>query len=400
MIGISNIWQTAKAKFGFLSLLLALTVMSKAAGFGAVPDAIIVVVALLCVLNETSHGEIHIWATFACFLLYLPINIIVSNPDPCFRSWERFLYFSLLMFAISPIIRSKFAISFRAKVLNTVIIISFVISFASFFCYFLGINLMSREDVYFAVVEGMSGTFSGIANHSMILGPLSGISVIALYSKWWESKKWAFILLMLPCVGSLLLAASRSALLACLGGLLIMIYMASKKKIIFIRTLLVVLFLAMLSFPLWKPFTEGMTKKQEARTEAGGTFDSRTDKVEARCYEFTESPLFGVGFTSILPSSGDAYDKKTGTIEPGTSWLFVLSSTGLIGFTFFLFIAYRSLRRTLKSQSMQKILMLGLIAFICIHLLVEGYIFSPGSPLCFVTWLILGRCYDIKGTVE
>ncbi len=50
--------------------------------------------------------------------------------------------------------------------------------------------------------------------------------------------------------------------------------------------------------------------------------------------EFESSPLIGVGFDAIdlnLSSASGGYDKDSGMVESGSSWLIILSMTGLIG---------------------------------------------------------------------
>ena len=89
---------------------------------------------------------------------------------------------------------------------------------------------------------------------------------------------------------------------------------------------------------------------------------------------------------------------STGTIETGSSWLAVLSMTGIIGFIPFLIIIYKSVKRvwSKKKTNIEASLYLGLIVFLSIHMLVEGYIFAGGSVVFFIAWLIISCCYEIE----
>jgi O-antigen ligase len=76
----------------------------------------------------------------------------------------------------------------------------------------------------------------------------------------------------------------------------------------------------------------------------------------------------------------------------------VLSMTGILGFIPFVIIIYKSVKRvwSKKKTNIEASLYLGLIVFLSIHMLVEGYIFAGGSVLCFIAWLIISCCYEIK----
>ena len=107
-------------------------------------------------------------------------------------------------------------------------------------------------------------------------------------------------------------------------------------------------------------------------------------------YEFSESPLFGVGFCAIDPATGDEYDVSTGTIEPGTSWLQVPSMTGLAGtipFVLILLSAWKNISR--KKLYPQRGLMMGLLLTFFFHFFAEGYLFSAGGEMCAFAWLVI-----------
>jgi O-antigen ligase len=88
---------------------------------------------------------------------------------------------------------------------------------------------------------------------------------------------------------------------------------------------------------------------------------------------------------------------STGTIETGSSWLAVLSMTGILGFIPFGIIIYKSVKRVWSKRrtNIEACLYLGLIVFLSIHMLVEGFILAGGSVLCFIAWIIISCCYEI-----
>lgn len=249
------------------------------------------------------------------------------------------------------------------------------------------------EGGYLDDYAGNGGHFSGLTNHSMLLGPISAIAGILLFDRYLKSKNRKLLLLLIPCIGSLFFAASRGALIGFVIAIVSMLYYVSKNKKSFLKRILGITILLAVSFPLWQSFTTDISNKQAGRVQEGGTFDSRTTKVEARWDEFVKNPIFGVGFASIDPHGKDYYDRVTGTIEPGTSWLTVLSMLGIIGFLLFVNICKKAF---INVKEKRDLFLLGVLTFFLIHFLVEGYIFGAGGPLCSIAWLAIANAYDSK----
>ena len=115
---------------------------------------------------------------------------------------------------------------------------------------------------------------------------------------------------------------------------------------------------------------------------------------ETRFLEFKESPVCGIGFNyvdeHILPVAyRDA--AKVGVIEPGSGWLFLLSSLGIMGTIPFLLLFWRPLFRIYKKAESysDEILIGACLSFFAVHLIAEGYVTSSGSFLFFYLWLLI-----------
>lgn len=326
------------------------------------------------------------------FLLSLVLCTLLSSPDSVFHSWERLLLFAILVVFSTSLLQSDYNRNLRRKSLLTVIYVSILISVVSFFCYYLNINLFenSASGDYFADYNDFIGHFSGVARHSMILGPLAGMSVIYLVARSLNEKKVQYIVLLLLCVGALLFAASRGAILATLFGVFVYClkskYKGKRKSAILAVVAMVLL------FPIYQPYINAVLNKHEHHGDMG-IYDTRTIKFEARIDEFSKSPVYGVGFCAIDPNGKDAYNRLTGSIEPGSSWLAVLSMCGMIGFIFVLSIMFKAFYQANRRKDY---ILVALLVFFFIHMLVEGYIFSAGNAFSFTFWLTVGCCLDLK----
>ena len=381
-----------------LPLLLSIMFVMRAVGFGkalgTVIDSIIIFFASFSYIT-TSRSSCS--KLVLLFLSYLLIAIPLANPAPVFQSYSRYLAFLLLLLSVSPLFESAKLRLFRMELLTYTTWIVAILSIGSFFCYFLGINLFKTEiDTYI----GSGGLFGGLFNHSMMLGPLAGISACFFFSQALKRNSYKYYVLMIPCLGSVLFAASRGAFIATAVALLIQLVVCKGRKamkmVIIFSTFLVV------SFPLWNSALDGLSQKQESRSGANlGAFDSRTSKFECRIDEFKAHPIIGVGFSAIDPNGNDSYGDD-GVIEPGSSWLSVLSMSGIIGAIFIICI----LRNAFKSGIMRisdnmkdydySAFLLGGLSLFCIHLIIEGYIFAAGNFLCYYFWLFVGCSWDYK----
>lgn len=354
----------------------------------------LIFVAYLLYVVIAARRVVLIDKTEVFFLLTLAFCTLLSFPDRVFHSWERLLMFVLLITSSTSMLQSDYNRNLRRQSLDSIIYICICISSVSFFCYFFNINLF--EDTfsgeYYSDFNEFIGHFSGITKHSMILGPLAGISVVYLFGEVLKAKKKKSILLMFLCIGSLFFAASRGAILATFCGVLVCIFKYTRNG--YKKNFFFVIISVVLLFPIYQPYVDAALNKHENKGNLG-VYDSRTTKFEARIDEFQKSPIYGVGFCAIDPNGKDEYNIITGSIEPGSSWLAVLSMSGLVGFIYFIVIVYQSIHRANRKKEN---MLLILLIFFCVHMFVEGYIFSAGNALSFIFWLVVGCCLDLKYT--
>jgi len=120
-----------------------------------------------------------------------------------------------------------------------------------------------------------------------------------------------------------------------------------------------------------------------------------------RMIEFNSSPYFGVGFATqkddIITLDNDYLEvaAATGSIEPGSTYLMILSMTGLFGaFAMFLLMFKAMVSRGFwRRIALQDSYKLATFVFFSVHFIAEGYIFSSGALFACIFWLLLGATY-------
>lgn len=362
-------------------------------GLGNVPSIVIGLFSVFVACNFIRYG-FNIDYFVLLIIIYLPIEILLASPEERFHSWNRLLLFISVLLSVSPLIQNNNARNFRKLLLEVLLIIITALSICSFFTYFLGINLMVRNNTNEYI--GIAGHYGGLFDHSMKLGPMASIST--LYLLYLGLKRHSKIILIFSALTAcaVLFSASRGSFVAMVIAAMFVFVKSSHNFNNLLKIFTVSLLLITISYPVWNGALDGLKQKQTANVKAGGTFKSRLAKWDQRMTEFYSSPIYGVGFSSISPHSKEYWNKKTGTIEPGSSWLSVLSMTGLVGAILFFMFFYKTYLNIRISNGHDNNIFYVLCVFFLIHMLTEGYIFAAGNPVCVIFWLLIGCCYDNK----
>lgn len=338
------------------------------------------------------------WGLMA-FLLYVPLALLITSPDAVFHSWERFVLFALLIICVSPIFTSEDAIRNRRKMFQMMLVVCVIIGVGSFFARFLGINFMQRNRTDLLTQAGL---FGGLTGHSMMLGLIAGVGALYMaYIAYDTRKKWYWLLSVLSML-SVMFSASRSALAALVAGLTIMLFRLSGSVNKFVITVVAFIMIGMASFPLWRSAMDAVIAKNEANIKAGGATNSRDKLWNLRIKEFGDSPVFGMGFAAIdRHSSGDTgFDERTGMVESGSSWLIILSMTGLLGALMIVPVLFNAYLTAYRDDDKFSSLVCGILTLFFVHMLAEGYIFYGGSQMAFMMWLTVGVAMDCKYLIE
>lgn len=385
-----------------LSMLMSIALIAQAAGFMfwfpfAQP---LYYCAILFSLLYILGGGIVFDGRFMAFLIIIGLNALLLPIDPVFDAKTRYCFFVLVMMICSPLIKTQRAIVFRQYVFKYTMLVMIPLVVGSFFCFFLGVNMMPYNrgrfvDMgVFSEYELHGGLFSGLFAHSMTMGPISALVAVIFFVMYQKCSKKIFMVMFFCSALAVVISASRAALLALLVPISYITFFASNtsKNMKRIIGLLLVGVLFATTFAE-RTFT-GLVNKQINRLEQNdGKLNSRDDKFQARFNEFYDSPLWGIGFASI----DERYDvQNNGQIEPGSSHLAVLSMAGLIGMCSYIIVLLYAFNTTRKSNDSRALMLQGLFMAYFAHMWFEGYIFGAGGILCFMFWLVISQCFDYK----
>jgi len=329
---------------------------------------------------------------FLSFIFFILVSLLLNEIDPVFQSRNRFIAFLSITLLIGPLISSRNLLIFRNTIFNY-LNKSFII-FSSLSYLFLVSGIYTGRKIrgdFFDRVD-----FTGLFSHSMILSPISGLAILSLtYNLTNKSYSKPSIIvqlsLLILCFMSLITSGSRIALIATIFAIITLLLKTFKKKyLVIFKYILPVSIIASLTFNLWGDNADFLLSKFAISDES--IVYSRFSKWENRLLEIEKSPIYGIGFSSV-DSNNIYYDMSSnGTVEPGSSWLAIMSMTGIFGLISFLFLISSLISRMKESSRNNFLYSYGF--FFMIHFIAEGYIFASGSILFFTFWLLIGLISD------
>lgn len=379
-----------KTYINLIAVLVSLTVLANntaiSLGLGNAYYAVFIL-ALVVLLISTIRPQVN-WS-MVFFILACYCSVLVNDIPYFYKPFERLAAFVIIIGLIGPLIKTPTLVTFRQllfKYLNNLIVVMVLISF-------LGL-LANSSLVYLG-----RGGFTGLFKHTMILSPMAAISMITCfyYAAFYKDKykKIVFYFLAFFSFIACVTAGSRAALIAGMLSALYFFYKLNHKNLIkYFKVLILSIALIGVSFPLWESYTEKLIEKMEYSQTQGGLLITRERLWERRLEEFKSSPIFGIGFSNDTSKTENDLFIGDGQIEPGSTWLVILSMIGVLGVVTFFNMFFRTIIKA-KSKHSFVYYNKALLLFFIVHLMAEGYGLSAGSGLFFYFWLLLGVMHQI-----
>lgn len=358
----------------------------------AIPDPIYYGIFMATLLWMVFRGGFAFSYSWIPFLVAIFLSVFVNDIPAYFQIGFRMIAFLAITFVVGPfLINPMLVIWRRLFFIHTLTFIRWIVIF-SFLAWVI------RPDL----VQGKSG-FEGFANQSMLLGMLSGISFIYSLYRFYQSAessaKYPEAGIALISLLIMVLAGSRSALGSAMVAAAFFYSRIYRHHVIKLgRVLFTALCVAVLTSGFWWVHTERLRSKMELGEKAGSVTMSRDGLWEDRKSEFKAFPIFGVGFSTInMKYAHGGLHSKSGTIEPGSSWFFLLSSLGLVGFFSFSipFVRILYVLFIKESVGINGYFAGSLLFLFLFHMIFEGYVVASGSYLCLFLWLVLSECNKI-----
>jgi O-antigen ligase len=370
-----------------ISLMLSTIIMMRAFVFKfdvGVEYFILMLVVFTFLVFRSGRLRLSAWPTI---LLMCCVGSIVLNEVPeFFRAPERLLAFAIVLATVGPLVDAKLLSQFKVSLFDSINRLNVILVICSLLSILLRLPFSSGE-------SGNTGLFS----HSMILGPFAALAALYSYQKFHVSVDRAHriqhLLIILIGISTCLAAGSRAALLGlsiAMAAMTTIYYRRYSGKLATTGPLIILALIA--TAPIWFELSTGVQDKFVYSAGEGSIFISRINLWENRLIEFESSPIFGIGFASVAEFNVGWFDLETGGVEPGSSWLGVLSMTGLLGASSLIILLSKQVQFIVRGMgnNSEYTYLFCVTVFMFMHMFFEGYIFAAGSTLGLYFWLTLG----------
>lgn len=281
----------------------------------------------------------------------------------------RWILYSLLFFVVLDLS------SLKKKIEKAMTIGGGILVFIGFIQYFLYPDL--RNLYYAGWDEHLYRMFSSFLDPNFA-GIFFVLTFLLIIDKLSVKPTSLLKLVSLVTMLAIILTFSRSAYIALVIGLSMMLFLKGKKIIAMVLILLFVfIVIATLKF---SPKTEGTNLLRIASGEA------RLNSMRNAITIFTDHPIFGVGFNSYRYAQRDYgfLNEEKMIVHSGAgtdnSFLFVLATSGVVGFSAFLYLLF-------KIFSIKDSLVLSSISALVINSLFINSLFYP--PIMLWMWLLV-----------
>lgn len=329
-------------------------------------------------------------------LFILFIMLIVTSSFINMMLDLRLVLFSFILVLTCPVYTSLRWHLYKKRVMQNLFIGFIGVVLINLYAKLIGVNLRATVQGWADLTDKQ---FSGFCDQPMWLAAAAAVSTIFCAYLVFEQKKkklmqqYFYIILLLCSIYVTMISGSRSAFLAAMGAMCVVLYLLVKNKARLIKYVISAAAVALVLSPIFlnrKTFG-AMMAKQEYQEQTGGT--SRDELWNDRMTEFKSSPLIGVGFGA----HGVGDDKEVSTVETGGGWISILAQTGILGLVLAVSIIFKActpIRKIRQDNSMMVIY--AAYFFFIVHSIVEGYMFQGGWYLCLIFWMVIGLLIENK----
>lgn len=328
-------------------------------------------------------------------LFILFIMLIVTSSFINMMLDLRLVLFSFILVLTCPVYTSLRWHLYKKRVMQNLFIGFIGVVLINLYAKLIGVNLRATVQGWADLTDKQ---FSGFCDQPMWLAAAAAVSTIFCAYLVFEQKKklmqqYFYIILLLCSIYVTMITGSRSAFLAAMCAMCVVLYLLVKNKARLIKYVISAAAVALVLSPIFlnrKTFG-AMMAKQEYQEQTGGT--SRDELWNDRMTEFKSSPLIGVGFGA----HGVGDDKEVSTVETGGGWISILAQTGILGLVLAISIIFKActpIRKIRQDNSMMVIY--AAYFFFIVHSIVEGYMFQGGWYLCPIFWMVIGLLIENK----
>lgn len=364
-------------------------------------QSLLAIIIVLAGIYHKPHPNINL--PVSLFILVYGLTLVIHpHNEPALRTM-RFIAFMIGMAFFSPLFESRQLDSCRKLAARSIYVTLSLMVFLSFLVW-----------IYILTTKGIIGIqcgefhyygFRGIFKMGMTLSPASAVVALISFFRLLQTnnRNERAIMAAMGLLGIIMciVGGSRSALLALFLSLTILIFHKRNQIAKFLKkpSGIILSLGALLAIALSLPTAlDAISRKYSISTEHGSILYSREKLWENRIDEFRSSPVIGIGYANEFPSDNGATDNLA-KIEPGSSWLSLLSYGGISGTAVFLWVMVMLVKKIWRNRNSTTFpLVCSMLVFLIINGTTEGWLMFAGAMMFPIFWLTVSAGWKSGNT--
>ncbi len=335
------------------------------------------------------------------FILFYGLTIAIHPYPAMALRIMRFVAFAIGMSFFSPLLESSRLTKFRICTGRTMFVMLSVMVFISFLIWICLLMTVGKQGLRNSVFFYWG--YCGLFQHGMTLSPVSAVvAIISIYRLFRANSNNQRILMGLSGFAGVIMcvvAGSRSAVAGLIVSLALLAFFSRHEIYIHLKKPLGKIFLiaGVMAIVISLPVSlETINIKNSIAEAHGSLIFSREAKWGGRINEFQSSPICGIGYANEFQDEEDS-NNSISKIEPGSSWLSLLSYGGVIGSGVFLWFFILLLRKMWHNRHTNNFpLICPLLCFLMINGTTEGWLMFAGGIMFPIFWLTIAAGWSSK----
>lgn len=371
-----------------------------------IPLPVVALLSLLVVFTGLTDKP-RISIPLVTMTLVYAISLAVHPKPEFWLRAQRYVAFLIGLLCFSPLIQSAGLSHSRKVVTKNIFLTLTAMVGLSLVVWIYHMAYFGKEGIW---AEGIYHYgFKGVFNMGMALSPSAAI--VALYgaAKSLDSQcrrhTYGWTLVMIIGIIMCVAAGSRTSVAGLAISLIALGWINRRRIFQSVRTPAgitvaacgIIIVLAALPTAL-----SVIKLKNAVGTSHESIFYSREQLWEDRWKEFCSSPLTGIGYANEFPS--ETNEGGVDKIEPGSSWLSLLSYGGIAGMAAFMWFFIPILAKLWRDnvthkrpapQTVALSLPITLLLFLIINASTEGWILFGGALMFPIFWLTISTISEM-----
>lgn len=357
--------------------------------------------AAVVVVAWMKDRAITIDVPLAAFVAVYGLGLALHpTPEPWLRS-QRFIAFVIGLSCFSPLLQSG-SLAKARRVAAVVMYAALVVMVALSFLTWLGcLALHGTDGVWLAGFHYYG--FRGVFDMGMSLSPAAAMVAIVALSRLFRCtrRRNAVVFGALFMIGFIMCAVGGSRMsflgLAVSVVTLALLNRGEIARLMRRRRVVITVVAGVLVFAFVAPGAFTVIKhKNSLGGRHHSVIYSREELWGNRIEEFKSSPLVGIGYANEHPSARND-NGNLSRIEPGSSWLSLLSYGGLAGAGVFLWFLVSLARRLFCIRHRRQFPpLLAMLLFLAVNATTEGWLMFSGALMFPIFWMTVSSIYNNK----